>query len=46
MSWVRLDDSFPEHPKVIALTDAAFRAHVRGLCYAGRFLTDGLTRRR
>jgi hypothetical protein len=41
MTWVRLDDTFPEHPKVIGLTDAAFRAHVVGLCYCGRYLTDG-----
>jgi hypothetical protein len=41
MTWVRLDDAFPDHPKVIGLTDAAFRTHVAGLCYAGRYLTDG-----
>ena len=39
--WVRLDDAFPQHPKVIGLTDRAFRAHVEGLCYAARYLTDG-----
>src|SRR3990167_3482005 len=42
MTWVKLDDGFPEHPKVAALSDAAFRAHVAGLCYAARNLTDGL----
>ena len=41
MTWVRIDDTFPDHPKVIGLTDAAVRAHVTGLCYAGRYLTDG-----
>lgn len=42
MTWVRIDDNFPEHPKVDALSDAAFRMHVAGLCYANRHLTDGL----
>src|SRR5690606_31788357 len=34
-------DSFTEHPKVAALTDAALAAHTRGLCYCARHLTDG-----
>ena len=41
MTWLRLDDSFYEHPKVVGLTDAAFRLHVRGLCYCSRLTTDG-----
>lgn len=41
MGWVRLDDVFPEHPKVLGLSDAAFRVHVHGLCYSNRYLTDG-----
>lgn len=40
--WVRLDNGFPEHPKVIGLTDAAFRLEVEAMCYAHRNLTDGL----
>lgn len=39
--WLRLDAGFPEHPKVIGLTDSAFRLHVSALCYARRYLTDG-----
>lgn len=42
MTWVRLDDGFAEHPKVARLSDAAFRLHVRALCYAARFGTDGV----
>lgn len=42
MSWVRLDDNFPNHPKVIGLSDEAFRVYVSGLCYASHYLTDGL----
>lgn len=41
MTWVRIDDGFAEHPKVVGLSDAAFRQHVVALCYAGRRDTDG-----
>lgn len=36
MSWVKLDDSFAEHPKILALTDREAMVHIRALCYAGR----------
>jgi hypothetical protein len=39
--WVRLDDRFPEHPKIMGLSSDAFRAHIEALCYAGRNETDG-----
>lgn len=41
MTWVKVDDTFPDHPRVIGLTDGAFRAHVTALCWAARHLTDG-----
>ncbi len=41
MTWIKLDDQFPDHPKFLTLTDAAIAAWVRGLCYASRYLTDG-----
>jgi len=41
VTWTKLDDGFPDHPKIRGLSDRAFRAHVTGLCYAGRYLTDG-----
>lgn len=41
MSWVRLDDSMPDSVKVEALSDAAFRVYVKGICYCSRLLTDG-----
>ena len=41
MTWVRLDDVFVDHPKVEALSDAAFRLHVRAMSYCARFSTDG-----
>lgn len=42
MSWVKLDDHFPEHEKVNGLHDRAFRFHVAALCYCARNRTDGL----
>jgi len=44
--WVKLDDGFPEHPKVAGLSDDAFRTHVEFLCYCARRLTDGLIPKR
>ena len=41
MTWIKIDDSFPNHPKIIGLTDKAFRVHISGLCYCGTYLTDG-----
>ena len=41
MTWIKINDSFPDHPKVVGLSDTAFRTHLQGLCYCGRFLTDG-----
>ena len=41
MAWIKIDDSFPDHPKIISLSDLAFRLHIRALCYCGKFLTDG-----
>lgn len=42
MPWVRIDDGFYMHPKVIGLSPAAIGLHVCGLCYAADNLTDGL----
>lgn len=41
MTWVKLDDSFPEHKKIVELSDRAFRIHVAAICYSARNLTDG-----
>jgi hypothetical protein len=45
MPWVRLDDQFPIHRKVGALSDPAFRLHVEALCWCARHLTDGVVSR-
>jgi hypothetical protein len=42
MTWVKLDDGYPEHLKVVGLSDRAFRADIEGWCYCARNLTDGL----
>ena len=41
MSWAKLDDSFPTHPKIITLSDAAFRVFVTAITYSAKYLTDG-----
>lgn len=41
MTWAKFDDAFPEHPKVDALSDAAFRLHVHAICWSCKLLTDG-----
>lgn len=42
MSWVRIHDGAWSHPKVLALSDGAFRLWVWGLSYAQTHLTNGL----
>jgi len=39
--WVKLDDHFPDHPKIVAAGPMAAFLYVAGLCYANRLLTDG-----
>ncbi|MCC6315400.1 MAG: hypothetical protein IT337_15455 [Thermomicrobiales bacterium] len=41
MAWVKLDDQFHDHPKVIDAGPLAEALYFRGLTYATRFLTDG-----
>ena len=40
--WVKLDDGFADHPKVVGLSHQAYRVFVNGLCYANRYQTDGV----
>lgn len=42
MAWVKFSDNFPHHPKVIGLSNEAFRLHVEAMCHANHYLTDGL----
>jgi hypothetical protein len=41
MPWVRLDDQFPDHPKVVSAGPLAGWLHVCGIAYCNRHLTDG-----
>lgn len=41
MTWVKLADTFTDHPKVVAAGDRAAWLYVAGLCYCSRHLTDG-----
>jgi len=45
MTWVRIDDTFPEHPKVLEAGGDAAWLHVCGLAYCARNTTDGLIHR-
>jgi hypothetical protein len=42
MPWVRLDEGFPEHPKVVAAGGDAAWLHVCALAYCNRMETDGI----
>lgn len=41
MTWIKLETAFPRHPKVVGLSDKAFRTYIEGLCYCADLLTDG-----
>jgi hypothetical protein len=45
MAWLRIDDGFAEHPKVLAAGPLGVTLHVRALCWCNRRLTDGLVPR-
>lgn len=42
MAWVRIHDAALTHPKIVALSDRAFRLWVWGLSYCQQHLTDGV----
>src|SRR6266702_3713986 len=41
MSWLRIDDHFADHPKLLRAGPIAGWLHLAGLCYSARHLTDG-----
>jgi hypothetical protein len=41
MTYVRIDDHFPQHRKLLALDDASFALYVRAICYSSTQLSDG-----
>ncbi len=40
-TWVKLDDDFFDHPKVIGLSLVAVHVHLRAICWCSKHLTDG-----
>lgn len=45
MTWVRLDEAFPRHPKVAAAGPLGIAMQVTALCYCNQYLTDGFVPR-
>jgi hypothetical protein len=41
MPWIRLEDTFTEHPKVLEVGQRAAWVHVRAISYCSVHLTDG-----
>lgn len=39
---IRLHNGMPEHPKVVGLSDAAFRLYIEALCWCSRQEVDGV----
>ena len=39
---IRLDNTMPENPKVVGLSDAAFRLYIEALCWCSRQEEDGI----
>ena len=42
--FIRLDLDYADHPKIIGLSDAAFRAHITLMLYSRKYETDGIIR--
>lgn len=40
--YVRIDHGMPENPKIVGLSDAAFRMYVEAICWCSRQRTDGV----
>ena len=41
MSWVKFDDQFNNHPKVLAAGPLAQLLYMKAIVYCGQYLTDG-----
>ena len=41
MAWLRIDDQFASHPKLLKAGPFATVLQIRALCYASQYLTDG-----
>lgn len=43
--FIRLDLDYADHPKIIGLSDAAFRAHITMMLYSRKYETDGILKK-
>lgn len=41
MPYLNMDDNFADHPKVEALSDAAYRLHTASMLYCAKYTTNG-----
>jgi hypothetical protein len=41
VTWIKIDDTLPNNPKILPLSDGAFRLYIEALCYCNQYLTDG-----
>lgn len=41
MTWVKLDENMPQHPKEVAAGALGYALDTAGLCYSNRYGTDG-----
>lgn len=41
MNWVKVYNSLRDNPKILEVSDSAFRLYICSLCYANEHLTDG-----
>jgi hypothetical protein len=44
MGWLKIDDGFRDHPKIIQLSDAAFRLHVCAMSWCAEGCTNGVVK--
>lgn len=45
MVWIKFDDRFDQHPKVVGLDDGSYRLWTRAIAYCSRNLTDAFLSR-
>lgn len=41
MPWVKIDEDFSDHPKIVAAGPLAMAMQVAAMCYCNKYLTDG-----
>lgn len=41
MPWVKIDNTLPDHPKIVAAGHDGLGLFIAAICYCGRYATDG-----